>query len=161
MYPALMHFRGGKGLACLGGVILAFGVHDFLTTLFLESVLLMATRYLPPRADNRLDILSDLPRHRARRLARGRDTRAYNPTHPLQAHRKPGAHQAGQGAEARFPFGIRTASLTASATSNRNFSSALTHLRIRLSLVSRFRDNGGNHSVSRNASATLSFAVHP
>ena len=41
-----MHFRGGKGLACLGGVILAFGVHDFLTTLFLESVLLMATRYL-------------------------------------------------------------------------------------------------------------------
>ena len=28
MYPALMHFRGGKGLACLGGVILAFGVHD-------------------------------------------------------------------------------------------------------------------------------------
>lgn len=46
MYPALMHFRGGKGRACLGGVILAFGVHDFLTTLFLESVLLMATRYL-------------------------------------------------------------------------------------------------------------------
>ena len=46
MYPALMNFRGGKGLACLGGVILAFGVHDFLLTLFLESVLLMATRYL-------------------------------------------------------------------------------------------------------------------
>ena len=46
MCPALMNFRGGKGLACLGGVILAFGVHDFLLTLFLESVLLMATRYL-------------------------------------------------------------------------------------------------------------------
>ena len=46
MYPALMNFRGGKGLACLGGVILAFGVHDFLLTLFIESVLLMATRYL-------------------------------------------------------------------------------------------------------------------
>lgn len=46
MYPALMRFRGGKGLACLGGVILSFGVHDFLITLFLESVLLMATRYL-------------------------------------------------------------------------------------------------------------------
>ena len=46
MYPALMHFRGGKGLACLGGVILAFGVNDFLATLFLESILLMATRYL-------------------------------------------------------------------------------------------------------------------
>ncbi len=46
MYPALMHFRGGKGLACLGGVILAFGVNDFLATLFLESLLLMATRYL-------------------------------------------------------------------------------------------------------------------
>ena len=46
MYPALMHCRGGKGLACLGGVTLASGVHDFLLTLFLESVLLMATRYL-------------------------------------------------------------------------------------------------------------------
>lgn len=46
MYPALMRFRGGKGLACLGGVILAFGVNDFLMTLFLESLLLMATRYL-------------------------------------------------------------------------------------------------------------------
>lgn len=46
MYPALMRFRGGKGLACLGGVILAFGVHDFLATLFLESCLLLATRYL-------------------------------------------------------------------------------------------------------------------
>lgn len=42
MYPALMHFRGGKGLACLGGVILAFGVHDFLTTLFLETVVLLS-----------------------------------------------------------------------------------------------------------------------
>ena len=40
MYPALMRFRGGKGLACLGGV------NDFLTTLFLESILLLATRYL-------------------------------------------------------------------------------------------------------------------
>lgn len=46
MYPALMRFRGGKGLACLGGVILAFGVNDFLITLFLESLLLLATRYL-------------------------------------------------------------------------------------------------------------------
>lgn len=46
MYPALMHFSGGKGLACLGGVILAFDVNDFLATLFLESLLLMATRYL-------------------------------------------------------------------------------------------------------------------
>ena len=46
MYPALMRFRGGKGLACLGGVILAFGVNDFLVTLFLESLLLLATRYL-------------------------------------------------------------------------------------------------------------------
>ena len=46
MYPALMHFRGGKGLACLGGVILAFDVNDFLATLFLESLLLMTTRYL-------------------------------------------------------------------------------------------------------------------
>lgn len=46
MYPALMNFRGGKGLACLGGVILSFGVNDFLLSLFSESILLLATRYL-------------------------------------------------------------------------------------------------------------------
>lgn len=46
MYPALMNFRGGKGLACLGGVILSFGVNDFLLSLFFESILLLATRYL-------------------------------------------------------------------------------------------------------------------
>lgn len=46
MYPALMKFRGGKGLACLGGVILSFGVNDFLLSLFFESILLLATRYL-------------------------------------------------------------------------------------------------------------------
>ena len=46
MYPALMKFHGGKGLACLGGVMLAFGVNDFLLALFLESLLIMATRYL-------------------------------------------------------------------------------------------------------------------
>lgn len=41
-----MNFRGGKGLACLGGVILSFGVNDFLLSLFFESILLLATRYL-------------------------------------------------------------------------------------------------------------------
>ncbi len=46
MYPVLMNFRGGKGLACLGGVILANSVNDFLLTLFLESLLLIKTRYL-------------------------------------------------------------------------------------------------------------------
>lgn len=46
MYPVLMKFRGGKGLACLGGVILSFGVNDFLLSLFFESILLLATRYL-------------------------------------------------------------------------------------------------------------------
>ena len=46
MFPALLNFRGGKGLACLGGEILAFSVHDFATMLFFESVLLMATRYI-------------------------------------------------------------------------------------------------------------------
>ena len=46
MFPALLNFRGGKGLACLGGEILAFSIHDFATMLFFESVLLMATRYI-------------------------------------------------------------------------------------------------------------------
>lgn len=46
MYPALMHFDGGKGLACMGGVIIANGMQDFLLMLFSESTLLLATRYL-------------------------------------------------------------------------------------------------------------------
>lgn len=46
MYPPLMGFKGGKGLACLGGTILAFSTHDFAAALFAETVLLMATRYL-------------------------------------------------------------------------------------------------------------------
>lgn len=46
MFPAGLNFRGGKGLACLGGTILAFGVNDFAVTLFLSSVLLLSTKYL-------------------------------------------------------------------------------------------------------------------
>lgn len=46
MFPATLGFRGGKGLACLGGEILAFSLHDFAIMLFFESVLLMATRYI-------------------------------------------------------------------------------------------------------------------
>lgn len=46
MYSPLMHFRGGKGLACLGGTILAFGLRDFAKMLATEIVLLGATRYI-------------------------------------------------------------------------------------------------------------------
>ena len=46
MYSPLMHFRGGKGLACLGGTILAFGLRDFAKMLAAEIVLLGATRYI-------------------------------------------------------------------------------------------------------------------
>lgn len=46
MFPARLNFRGGKGLACLGGTILAFGVEDFALALFMSSVLLLSTKYL-------------------------------------------------------------------------------------------------------------------
>lgn len=46
MYSPLMHFRGGKGLACLGGTILAFGLRDFAKMLAAEIAVLGATRYI-------------------------------------------------------------------------------------------------------------------
>lgn len=46
MFSPLMKFRGGKGLACLGGTILAFGLRDFATMLASEIILLGATRYI-------------------------------------------------------------------------------------------------------------------
>lgn len=46
MFPARLNFHGGKGLACLGGTILAFGVEDFALALFMSSVLLLSTKYL-------------------------------------------------------------------------------------------------------------------
>ena len=46
MFPATMNFRGGKGLACLGGTLLAFGAADFSLMLFIELSLLLATKYL-------------------------------------------------------------------------------------------------------------------
>lgn len=46
MFPASMDLRGGKGLACLGGTILAFGAADFSLMLFTELSILLATKYL-------------------------------------------------------------------------------------------------------------------
>ena len=46
IFPFYLRFRGGKGLACLGGTILAFGAADFSLMLFIELSLLLATKYL-------------------------------------------------------------------------------------------------------------------
>lgn len=46
MFPASMDFRGGKGLACLGGTILAFGLQDFSFMMFVELSILLAAKYL-------------------------------------------------------------------------------------------------------------------
>lgn len=46
MFPASMDFRGGKGLACLGGTILAFGMQDFSIMLFAELSILLAMKYI-------------------------------------------------------------------------------------------------------------------
>lgn len=44
MFPAAMGFRGGKGLACIGGTILALG--DFPVMLGFAAAVLAKTRYL-------------------------------------------------------------------------------------------------------------------
>lgn len=46
MFPAHMGFKGGKGLACLGGTVLAFGVSDFSLMMLAELSILIATKYL-------------------------------------------------------------------------------------------------------------------
>lgn len=46
MFPASMGFKGGKGLACIGGTVLAFGMQDFSFMLFTELSILLATKYL-------------------------------------------------------------------------------------------------------------------
>ena len=46
MFPFYMGFKGGKGLACLGGMILAFNWKVFLIMLFIELVLAILTDYI-------------------------------------------------------------------------------------------------------------------
>ena len=46
MYPVYMKFKGGKGLACLGGVILAYDWRFFLILLAVEIVIVLATDYI-------------------------------------------------------------------------------------------------------------------
>ncbi|MBO7353558.1 MAG: glycerol-3-phosphate acyltransferase [Lachnospiraceae bacterium] len=46
MFPFYMGFKGGKGLACLGGMILAFNWKVFLIMLFIELVLAIVIDYI-------------------------------------------------------------------------------------------------------------------
>ena len=46
IYPIYMNFRGGKGLACLGGVILAFDWRVFLIMLAAELVFVLIVDYI-------------------------------------------------------------------------------------------------------------------
>ena len=46
IFPVWLSFRGGKGLACLGGILLAFSPTVFLCLLFAEAVILFVTKYL-------------------------------------------------------------------------------------------------------------------
>ena len=46
MYPCFLHFRGGKGLACLGGIVLAYSPAVFFSLMLLEAGILALTKYL-------------------------------------------------------------------------------------------------------------------
>ncbi len=46
MFPFYMKFRGGKGLACLGGTILAFGWRVFVGLLSAELILVLIVDYI-------------------------------------------------------------------------------------------------------------------
>lgn len=46
MFPIFMHFKGGKGLACLGGVVLAYSPFVFVTFLGVELLLVTFINYI-------------------------------------------------------------------------------------------------------------------
>lgn len=46
IFPFYMKFKGGKGLACLGGVVLMFSRPFFLILLAVEAVVLFVTKYI-------------------------------------------------------------------------------------------------------------------
>lgn len=46
IFPVLLKFKGGKGFACLGGIILAFDVRAFLLLLLLALILAYITKYV-------------------------------------------------------------------------------------------------------------------
>ena len=46
MYPFYMGFKGGKGLACLGGVVLMYSWKYFLILLAIEIIVVLATDYI-------------------------------------------------------------------------------------------------------------------
>ena len=46
MFPFYMNFKGGKGLACLGGVVLMYDWKFFLILLAIEMVVVLATDYI-------------------------------------------------------------------------------------------------------------------
>lgn len=46
MYPFYMKFKGGKGLACLGGVVLMYDWKFFLILLAIEIIVVLATDYI-------------------------------------------------------------------------------------------------------------------
>ncbi|MBR6782216.1 MAG: glycerol-3-phosphate acyltransferase [Clostridia bacterium] len=46
IFPFYMGFRGGKGLACLGGAILAFDLRVFVALLIFEVFVVLVSRYI-------------------------------------------------------------------------------------------------------------------
>lgn len=58
MFPAAMEFHGGKGLASLGGMILAYDKRLFITMLFFEILFVLLTRYICTVATSASQIFS-------------------------------------------------------------------------------------------------------
>lgn len=46
IFPFYMKFKGGKGLACIGGMVLRYDPFVFLAMLWLEGVLVLVTNYI-------------------------------------------------------------------------------------------------------------------
>ena len=46
IFPFYLGFRGGKGLACLGGVVFIFDLRVFIVLMLIECIIILATRYI-------------------------------------------------------------------------------------------------------------------
>lgn len=46
IFPVLMNFRGGKGLACIGGSVMAYNLKLFIILLCIEVILALITDYI-------------------------------------------------------------------------------------------------------------------
>ncbi len=102
MFPVFLGFRGGKGFACLGGVVLAHSAKVFLLMLAIAVLIGFVSNYIAVSTVS-MSVIWPVLRHDDRQLGGRRD-----PCDPLcadlhKAHGEFPPHQPRRGTEAELP----------------------------------------------------------